>query len=82
MVGGCHHISEDRVNAMVQVDGICRKRRLRNLIDEHGKFAAKDIPISLINTIACFLPANSCKIKRTVNEGITVGKIDPSSYRD
>ncbi len=82
MIGGCHHISEDRINPAVQMDGVCWKSKLRHLIDKHGGFAAKDIPISLINTIACFTPANSGKIERTMDKGITVGKIDPTTNRD
>jgi hypothetical protein len=82
VIGGCHHVSEDRINAAVQMDGICRKRKLRHLIDEHGGFAAKDIPISLIDTIVCFTTANGGKIKRTMDKGITMGKIDPTMNQD
>ena len=82
VIGGCHHICEDGINSAVCMDGVCRKCKLRNLIDEHGGFAAKDIPISLINMILCFMPANGCKIKRTADKGIVEGKIDPTSYRD
>ncbi len=82
MIGGCHHVSEDRINTAVQMDGIRPKSKLRHLIDEHGGFAAKDIPISLIDTIACFTPANGGKNKRTMDKGITVGKIDPTTNRD
>ncbi len=64
------------------MDGIHRKSKLRHLIDEHGGFAAKDIPISLINTIACLTPANGGEIERTVDKSITVGKIDPTTNRD
>jgi hypothetical protein len=78
VIGGCHHVSEDRINAAVQMDGIRQKSKLSHLIDEHGGFAAKDIPISMIDTIACFAPTNGGKIKRTVNKVITVGKIDPT----
>ncbi len=52
---------------------------MRHLIDKHGGFAAKDIPISLIDTIPCFTPTNGGKIKRIVDKGITVGKIDPTT---
>ena len=80
MVGGCHHFSEGRISATILMDGICWKNKLRNLIDKHGGFAAKDIPISLIVPIACFIPANGHKFKRTMNKGTTMGKIDPTLY--
>ncbi len=64
------------------MDGIHRKSKLRHLINKHGGFAAKDIPISLIDTIACFMPGNGGKIERTVDKSITVGKIDPTTNRD
>ncbi len=64
------------------MDGLCWKSKLRNLIDEHGGFAAKDIPISLINMILSFMSINGRKLKRIVDKGIAVGKINPTSFRD
>jgi hypothetical protein len=82
VIGGFHHIHEDRINTAVHMDGVCWKSKLRNLIDKSGGFAAKDIPISLINTILCYTPTNGHKIKRTVDKNIAVDKFDSTSYQD
>ena len=38
---------------------------------------AEDVPIGLANTVACFAATDGCKFKRTMNECVGVGNIQP-----
>ena len=46
---------------------------------KHGGMSTKDIPIILRYTIASFTTSNRRKLKRTVDEGIKMGDVEPFS---
>jgi hypothetical protein len=46
---------------------------------KHGGMLTKDVPIILRDTIASFMTSNRCKLKRTVDEGIKMGDVEPFS---
>ena len=67
------------MNAVIHMDGVGGKVELGHLVDEHGGFSQKHIPIVDVDAVPSF-PATYCgKLKWAVDVRIAVGEIHPTS---
>ncbi len=65
--------------SVIHVYRVCRDVKARDCVLKHGRMLMKDIPIILRNTTASFMSSNRRELKRTVDEGIKMGNVEPFS---
>jgi hypothetical protein len=63
----------------IYVYQVCRDIKAGDCVLKHGRMSMKDNPIILRNTIASFMSSNRHELKRTMDEGIKMGNVEPFS---
>jgi hypothetical protein len=67
------------MSSAIHVYRVGRDVEAGDCILKHGGMSTKDVPIILRDMIASFTTSNRRKLKRTVDEGIKMGDVEPFS---
>jgi hypothetical protein len=67
------------MSSAIHVYRVGRDVEAGDCVLKHGGMSTKDVPIILRDTIASFTTSNRRELKRTVDEGIKMGDVEPFS---
>jgi hypothetical protein len=67
------------MSSTIHVYRVGRDIEAGDCVLKHGGMSTKDVPIILRDRIASFTTSNRRKLKRTVDEGIKMGDVEPYS---